>query len=133
MASTRWRTPVSSSAMAVASVRSRKMATAPTILSSSPDGHSVRQGGLASRDVLEMNVVFRLSGGEQAGQKGFWIELLQRLAQHVGELLCVEQAQPRGIDIDHSRIFVDGDDAPPSRVSRMSSRWWNICRKASGS
>ena len=58
-----------------------------------------------------MDVVFRLSGGEQAGQKGVWIELLQRPAQHVGELLCVEQAQPRGIDIDHSRIFVDGDDA----------------------
>ena len=91
MASTRWRTPVSSSAMAVAPVRSWKMATRAYDLIVLPNGHSVGQGGLAAGDVLEVDVVLRLSGGEQTGQQGVRIELLQRPAQYVRESLRVEQ------------------------------------------
>ena len=76
-----------------------------------PNGHSVGQGGLAAGDVLEVDVVLRLSGGEQTGQQGVRIELLQRPAQYVRESLRVEQVQPRGIDIDYIRVFIDGDDA----------------------
>ena len=76
-----------------------------------PDGHPVGQGGLAAGNVLEVDVVFRLSGGEQAGQQGIGIELLQRPAQYVGGLLRVEKAQARGVDIDHICVLVDGDDA----------------------
>ena len=87
------------------------MATAPHDLVVLPDGHPVGQGGLAAGNVLEVDVVFRLSGGEQAGQQGIGIELLQRPAQYVGGLLRVEKAQARGVDIDHICVLVDGDDA----------------------
>ena len=58
-----------------------------------------------------MDVVLRLSGGEQAGQLGGGVDLPQGPAQHILSGLGAEHPQAGGVHIGDHAVPVDGQDA----------------------
>ena len=76
-----------------------------------PNGHPVGQNLLAARHLLQMDIVLRLSGGEQAGQLGGGVDLQQGPPQHLSGVLGPEHPQARGVHIGDHAVPVDGQNA----------------------